>query len=106
MHASGATSDPNTADNQTFNYIIVRGGLCGLTVAGCLTEDALKTVLVIEAGNDDCRDPFNVLQYGAVFGTDPAREWNTDQDRVILGGRTLGGDSSINGTIITRGMKE
>ncbi|EJC99487.1 uncharacterized protein FOMMEDRAFT_93872 [Fomitiporia mediterranea MF3/22] len=84
-HAFGVTSDPNTADNQTFDYVIVGGGLAGLTIAGRLTEDPSKTVLVIEAGNDDRNDPrvFDLLEYGAVFGTSLDWAWDTDQNRVI-----------------------
>jgi len=34
-----------------YNYIIVRGGTSGLTVANCLSEDRSISVLVIEAGS-------------------------------------------------------
>ncbi|EJD07152.1 glucose oxidase [Fomitiporia mediterranea MF3/22] len=106
--AFGVTSDPNTANDQTFDYVIVGGGLAGLTIAGRLTEDPSTTVLVIEAGNDDRKDPrvFDLLEYGAVFGTSLDWAWGTDQNRVIRAGRTLGGCSSINGAVITRGTKE
>ncbi|EJC99456.1 alcohol oxidase [Fomitiporia mediterranea MF3/22] len=106
--AFGVTSDPATVNNQTFDYIVVGGGLSGLTVAGRLAENASKTVLVIEAGNDDRNDSriYDLYRYGAVFDTTLDWAWPTDQNRVIHGGRTLGGGSSINGAIITRGMKE
>ncbi|EJC99459.1 glucose oxidase [Fomitiporia mediterranea MF3/22] len=105
--AFGVTSDPTTANNQTFDYIIVGGGLAGLTVASRLTEDPSKTVLVIEAGNDDRNDPrvFDVLEYGAVFRTPLDWAWPTDQGRIMHAGRTLGGSSSINGAAFTRGIK-
>ncbi|EJC99457.1 glucose oxidase [Fomitiporia mediterranea MF3/22] len=105
--AFGVTSDPTTANNQTFDYIIVGGGLAGLTVASRLTEDPSKTILVIEAGNDDRNDPrvFDVLEYGVAFGTSLDWAWPTDQGKIIHSGRTLGGSSSINGAAITRGIK-
>ena len=55
--AFGVSSDPTQADGKTFDYIVVGGGLTGLTVANRLSELADKRVLVIEAGNDDRTDP-------------------------------------------------
>lgn len=55
--AFGVSSDPTQADGKTFDYIVVGGGLTGLTVANRLSELAEKRVLVIEAGNDDRKDP-------------------------------------------------
>ena len=81
------TSDPGSVDGQTFDYIIVGGGLAGLTVAGRLTEDPSKTVLVVEAGNDDRTNPniSDLFNYGAVFQTDLDWHWETDMGRVTRG---------------------
>ncbi|KAF1948845.1 oxidoreductase [Byssothecium circinans] len=64
--------------NQTFDYVIVGGGLAGLTVAARLAEDPTVTVGVIEAG--DFYDKLNgnrskVPGYGAQVST-PAVDWN------------------------------
>ena len=76
-----------SVDGQTFDYIIVGGGLAGLTVAGRLSEDSAKTVLVIEAGNDDRtnKSVYDVLEYGAAFGSSLTWTWETDLGRDILG---------------------
>ena len=42
--------DPASVEQQTYDYIIVGGGLTGLTAAARLTEDPECTVLVIESG--------------------------------------------------------
>ncbi|EJC99460.1 glucose oxidase [Fomitiporia mediterranea MF3/22] len=106
--AFGVTSDSTTASNQTFDYIIVGGGLAGLTVAGRLSEDSSKTVLVIEVGNDDRTNPniSDIYNVGAALGTSLAWRWPTVDGKGLMGGRTLGGSSSINGGKWTRGMKD
>lgn len=53
MAGNIVTSDPAKANGKTFDYIVVGGGLTGLTVAARLSENTAVTVLVIEAGNDD-----------------------------------------------------
>ncbi|EJC97364.1 glucose oxidase [Fomitiporia mediterranea MF3/22] len=111
--AFGVTTDASSANGQTFDYIIVGGGLAGLTVAGRLSEDSAKTVLVIEAGNDDRtnKSVYDVTQYGTAFGSSLTWTWETDLGRDILGSVSdsfdlIGGSSSINGAVWTRGMKE
>ncbi|CAE6414335.1 unnamed protein product [Rhizoctonia solani] len=99
------TVNPLDVSNQTYDYIVVGGGLTGMTVAGRLTENPNVTVLVIEAGRDDRRDPriYDMLAYAQAFGTDMDWDWPVDQGRRIKGGKTLGGSSSINGAVYTRG---
>lgn len=106
--ASGVTTDPSSANGQTFDYIVVGAGLAGITVAARLAEDSSKTILLIEAGNDDRTnaDVYDIYNYGAAFNTDLVWKWATDRDKNILGGRTLGGGTSINGGAWTRGMRE
>ncbi|EJD00383.1 glucose oxidase [Fomitiporia mediterranea MF3/22] len=77
--AFGVTTDASTTNGQTFDYIIVGGGLAGLTV-----------------------EIYDVTQYGAAFGSNMTWTWETDLGREIIGGRTLGGSSSINGATWTR----
>lgn len=46
---SGTTSDGAAANNQEFDYIVIGGGLAGLTVANRLSE-LEATVLCVERG--------------------------------------------------------
>ncbi len=57
LPVSGVTTDSSTAAGKTFDYIIIGGGLAGITVAARLSENASVTVLVIEVGNDDRNNP-------------------------------------------------
>ena len=43
--------------HQEFDFVIVGGGTAGLVVANRLTEDAGTSVLVLEAGSDQTKDP-------------------------------------------------
>ena len=45
-----ASTNPSDLDGKTFDYVIVGGGLAGLTVASRLSENENVTVAVIEAG--------------------------------------------------------
>ncbi|TRM58470.1 hypothetical protein BD626DRAFT_410370 [Schizophyllum amplum] len=103
--ASGVTNSADGANGQTFDYIVVGGGLAGMTVAGRLAEDASVTVLSIEAGADNRQDErvYNIYNYGQAFDTELDWAWPTDQGREMRGGKTLGGSSSINGGHWTRG---
>ncbi|KAF9517618.1 GMC oxidoreductase [Hydnum rufescens UP504] len=104
----GVITDPTLVSNHTYDYIIVGGGLTGLTVAGRLTENPNIQVLVIEAGNDDRTNPvvYDIYRYGDAFGTKLDWSYPADQGRSILAGKTLGGSSSINGAAWTRGLKQ
>lgn len=93
---------------NTYDYIIVGGGTCGLVVANRLSENLNITVLVIEAGdsvytNPDVTDPDG---YGRAL--DSAIDWryntvaqvhgNSDV-QTIHAAKALGGTSTINGDI-------
>ncbi|KAF2002173.1 GMC oxidoreductase [Amniculicola lignicola CBS 123094] len=107
---------PRAAEVQTtansYDYVIVGGGVAGLIVANRLSEDKKKTVLVIEAGGAD--DNANIrMPYGATaalntsllwanYVSDPEPElanktWNTRVAQV------LGGGSVVNGMMYDRG---
>lgn len=93
----GVTSDTSVAANQTFDYIVVGSGVAGMTVAARLSENPSISVLLIEAGGDDRTNPeiYNLLQFGQAFGTSLDWGWIAERDKVIHGGKTLGGSSSI-----------
>ncbi len=89
-----------------YDYVIVGGGLTGLTVAARLTENPNITVLVIESGfweSDRSADVSNLTHYGCVFGTAMDHRFATtnqtsdDRSQVIRSGRGLGGSTLING---------
>ncbi|KAK0203298.1 glucose oxidase [Desarmillaria ectypa] len=104
--ASGVTTDPSEANGQSFDYIVVGAGLTGTTVAARLAEDSSLTVLLIEAGGDNRRDPriYDVYAYGQALGSELDWNWRTDRGKTIHGGKTLGGSSSIDGGHYTRGF--
>ncbi|KAJ3510668.1 hypothetical protein NLJ89_g4541 [Agrocybe chaxingu] len=104
--ASGVTTSASAANGQTFDYIVVGGGLTGTTVAARLAEDPTVTVLLIEAGADNRGDPrvYDIYNYGQAFGSELMWNWPADQGKAIIGGKTLGGGSSINGAAFTRGL--
>ncbi|PPR03699.1 hypothetical protein CVT24_007420 [Panaeolus cyanescens] len=104
--ASGVTTNPALANGQTFDYIVVGAGLAGTTVAARLAENPSVTVLLIEAGADNRNDPrvYDIYRYGEAFGSELTWSWPTDQGRGMMGGKTLGGSTSINGAAYTRGL--
>ncbi|RXK41352.1 hypothetical protein M231_01257 [Tremella mesenterica] len=105
---SGIITDPNQVNGQSFDYVIVGGGLGGLVVANRLSEDSSITVLVIEAGGDDRTNNkvYDPYQYSAAFSTPLNWAWPSSQGRTINGGKTLGGSTSINGLAQTRAQKD
>jgi len=104
--ASGVTTNPSLASGKTFDYIVVGGGLAGLTVASRLSENSAVTVLVIEAGTDNRNDPrvFDIYEFTQAYFSDIDWSWKCDQGRTMHGGKTLGGGTSINGMVWTRGL--
>ncbi|KAF8205978.1 glucose oxidase [Mycena galopus ATCC 62051] len=103
---SGVTYSSVGINGSEFDYIIVGGGLAGMTIAGRLSENPDITVLLIEAGQDDRTNPeiYDIYEYSQAFGGPMDWAWTADQGRVIHGGKTLGGSSSINGAAWTRGL--
>lgn len=93
---------------ESFDYIIVGAGTCGLAVANRLSEDPSVTVAVIEPGTDQ-RNNVNVTDpalFSAPFGS--AIDWlYTTMPQSGAAGQTLqlhqgkawGGTSTINGEL-------
>jgi choline dehydrogenase len=96
----------------TFDYIIVGSGSAGSTLAGRLSEDSDRSVLLIEAGP---RDKSIYIQMPAALGvplTSDRFNWyyHSEPDPYVENrhiyearGRVLGGSSSINGMNWVRG---
>lgn len=91
----------NVATAKQPDWIIVGGGLTGLTVANRLSQNPNVTVMVIEAGGDDREDPMvkTLDTYSQAFGT--RLDWNfpiynqVGGSKSLHAGKTLGGSTSI-----------
>lgn len=106
LGSSGVTWNAADAAWKTYDYVVVGGGLTGLTVAGRLAENPSTKILVIEAGGDNRGDPrvYDIYKYGQAFNSDLDWQFPTERGN-IAGGKTLGGSSSINGAAWTRASK-
>ncbi len=85
--ASGVTSDSSGVNGQTYDYIVVGGGLTGVTVAARLAENSALKVLLVEAGGDDRTNPqvYDLYKYGQSYDGPMDWAWPTDQGKVIHG---------------------
>ena len=98
---------------DSFDYIIVGAGSSGCVIANRLTESGKDSVLLIEAGGG-FNDPMIMMPKGfARLMHDRDRAWRFPVQRSVandpqgtenwLRGRALGGSSSINGMVYSRG---
>ncbi len=97
------------------DFVVVGAGSAGCVLAARLTEDPATTVILLEAGGNDSDRWVHVpLGFGKTFA-DPSVNWCYETEpeagsgnrRIFWPrGRVLGGSSSINGMIYTRGQAE
>jgi choline dehydrogenase-like flavoprotein len=97
--------------SERFDYAIVGGGPAGCVIARRLVDSGAGSVILLEAGPPD-RNPLIHVPAGFVKLTGPGLSWGYETvPQVGLGGRrvwypqarVLGGGSSINAQLYTRG---
>lgn len=97
---------------MNFDYIVVGGGTAGCVVAARLSERREARVLVVEAGPSARHPLIPVPGASAYVAAAPTLNWHrmTQPQRALYGrslylaqGRVIGGSSSINGMVYTRG---
>ncbi|KAI9451426.1 aryl-alcohol-oxidase from pleurotus Eryingii [Lactarius psammicola] len=105
-------TDPSTLPNVSYTYIVVGAGLGGSVLANRLSANPDNRVLLIEAGPSDTADPFVSIPFLCTTLAPTVVSWNySTVPQTGLGGRsiayprgrTLGGSTSINYMVWTRG---
>lgn len=98
---------------ETYDVVIVGAGVGGCVLAHRLSEDPARRVLLLESGPPDDNPLIHMPKGLAKLRRDSRYMWNFDvyqrasdkaPVRQWFRGRTLGGSSSINGMIYTRGQ--
>lgn len=98
---------------EKFDYVIVGAGPAGCVLANRLSENPNKRVLLLESGPPDNHPLIHMPKGVGKLRTDPRYMWAYDvyqtpgsnaPVRQWMRGRVLGGSSSVNGMIYTRGQ--
>jgi choline dehydrogenase len=96
---------------SAYDYIVVGAGSAGCALAGRLSEDAGKSILLVEAGPTDW-NPLIRLPVGEALTIGSSLDWKfrTEPEPGLDGravdaprGKVLGGSSAINGQLYVRG---
>lgn len=104
-------TDPSSLSGQSFDFVIVGGGLTGSVAASRLSANSAKRILLVEAGRDSRNDDKikSFSAYTEAFG-DNTYDWNFQTEPQQLSsnkqypmhqGKGLGGSTSINGGAFT-----
>ncbi|MGC4051992.1 MAG: GMC family oxidoreductase N-terminal domain-containing protein [Paludibaculum sp.] len=99
---------------SAYDYVIAGGGAAGCVLAARLSETAGTRVLLLEAGPED-KDPYIHMPVGfykmtsgpLIWSYNLAAQRNAANRRIPYAqGRVLGGGSSINAMVFTRGQAQ